>query len=747
MLKQEHAVLAGEIARIEIEDPYLKIIEEERAAEAKRKRNQREVDEECCPVILHSDLSEDTMEAIIKTFQDAQYEILQDEIHTLDTDVASELLADDIDDPGYASLITKLTKDPLRILIIARGSEGVFDGFSKFVGPKTGEESQEDEAFESIRDKFGGGKPNSCLTAPKTAATAEKVINMLFPEFTPRRVIIYVPETEEIRPSVHPMEDKKDSLADAEASEGSSGVPEYEGPPRVIVLVKPPAYESYRNAVVTDLEANGFEVLSTRDYTFSDEEARDYYADLASLSLFESLITTMTSGPSFIIMACKNDGPRALKDVLGPESYAQALKDNPDTLRGKYSSLPEVPKVDDLTWIDGTTTESQAQSTVMRFFPIEETFALLKPDSQPAWDEILDEIKQAGFKIAAKREVQLLPEDVRTIYEVEADKPYFDDLVRHMISGPSLALILKAQDAVRKWTKLIGPTDPDVAVDGYPLDVKPEKVCLRATYGRNFRDNAVHGSSSLETAKKSIQLLFPTVSLHDSDTSCFGEDYEDDEYADDDLCNEEQREDENEEEYEKRMFRCGERRRCREKRRARRALEEAEEEIEEGEEEGNEEEEDGQDPMKDEEKIEKEHEKAGEKLKGKKRGKTEVLHAKSGKPKIASEVPEENEYNEGVKQVIEEIVEETQPLTKVGEVKEGTEIRVGIEDDRTTITSPPPQEIPETTEVTEEVNAEGTNPNNQTRPRRKVKKLSRSKANLYTMMDLEDPNYYSVFIF
>lgn len=70
----------------------------------------------------------------------------------------------------------------------------------------------------------------------------------------------------------------------------------------------------------------------------------------------------------------------------------------------------------------------------MRFFPIEETFALLKPDSQPAWDEMLDDIKQAGFKIAAKREVQLLPEEVRAIYEAGMDKPYFDDLVRHMTS-------------------------------------------------------------------------------------------------------------------------------------------------------------------------------------------------------------------------------------------------------------------------------------------------------------------------
>ncbi|CDS39596.1 thioredoxin domain containing protein 3 [Echinococcus multilocularis] len=720
MLKQEHAVLAGEIARVEIEDPYLKVIEEEKAAEAKRKRTQREVDEECCPVVLHPDLREETAEAIIETFKDAKYEILQDTVIKLDIDMASELLADEIDEPDYASRINKLMRDPLRVLIVARGSEGVFNEFAKFIGPKSSEGPLEDENFESIRDKFGGGKPNSCLTVPKTSATAEKAIKMLYPEFTPRRVIVYVPDTEEIRPSVHPMEEKKDSLMDDEITEGSSGVPEYQGPPRVIVLVKPPAYGSYRHAVITDLEANGFEVLSTKDYTFTEEEAREYYADLASLSLFEGLIAVMTSGPSFIIMACKDDGPRALKDILGPESYAQALKDSPDSLRGKYSSLPEILKEDDLTWIDGTIAEPQAQNTVIHFFPVEETFALLKPDSQPAWDEILDDIKRASFKIAAKKEVQLLPEDVRVIYEREVDKPYFDDLVRHMTSGRSLALILKAQDAVKKWAKLIGPTDPDVAVDSYPPYVKPEDACLRATYGRNIRDNAVHGSSSVEEAKKSIRLIFSSGS-HDSDGSCFIEEEEDED--DDDFCNEKQREDENEEEYEERMSHCEKRRRCHEKRRARLTLEETEEE----EEEENAEEEEERQIYEKEEKTEKEHGKVVEKPKGKKRGKSEGSHSKSGKSKTVSGVVEEMEHNEEeeVKQVTDEIVEETQPPTTIEEVKEDTDMRATVEDDGTTITSLPPQELQETTEATEEANVEEANPNNQTRPRRRVKKRLR----------------------
>ena len=113
-------------------------------------------------------------------------------------------------------------------------------------------------------------------------------------------------EIEEARISVRPSETHLEGLDNIGASEESSGVPEYEGPPRVIVLVKPPAYEKFKNGVQNDLEANGFEILSTRDYTFTEEEAREYYSELASLSWFETLISIMISGPSYVIMACRN---------------------------------------------------------------------------------------------------------------------------------------------------------------------------------------------------------------------------------------------------------------------------------------------------------------------------------------------------------------------------------------------------------------------------------------------------------
>lgn len=183
-----------------------------------------------------------------------------------------------------------------------------------------------------------------------------------------------------------------------------------------------------------------------------------------------------------------------MKEMIGLESYSRTIQEAPDTLRGRYSSLPGVEKSDDLTWVDATINETGAEKIISYFFPIEDTFAMLKPDTQQIRDEILEEIRKNGFKVVAKKEIEILPEDIRVIYKSNVDKPYFDDIVRqltsyvifsniipsqylsrptnenHFLRGPLLALGLRAQDAVQKWKKLIGPTDPDIAVDSYPIE-------------------------------------------------------------------------------------------------------------------------------------------------------------------------------------------------------------------------------------------------------------------------------------
>ncbi|VDL89997.1 unnamed protein product [Schistocephalus solidus] len=321
-----------------------------------------------------------------------------------------------------------------------------------------------------------------------------------FPDFVPAKAIVYrKEEVKEVKAEETP--DDEDEDVDEEAEDVSSDIPDYDGQPRCVVLVRPSANAAYRNDIIEALKSSGFEIQTTREFILTEEAATEFYEDMASFAIFDDLIKEMTSGPILIIVVAKEEAYKAMRELLGPESFSHAQENSPQSLRAMFSSLPDVEKENDMTWIEATLGAPETQKQLLYFFPIETTFGLIKPDSVVLQEEILEIIRGAGFKIAAKKEHQLTPDELKVIYERSMDKPFFDDLVEYLSQAPSICLILKAQDGVEKWRALMGCADPDRAVDSYPDD-------LRAVYGRTGLDNAVHGSSSVEHAKACIELIF-----------------------------------------------------------------------------------------------------------------------------------------------------------------------------------------------------------------------------------------------
>ncbi|VDN11853.1 unnamed protein product [Dibothriocephalus latus] len=121
-----------------------------------------------------------------------------------------------------------------------------------------------------------------------------------------------------------------------------------------------------------------------------------------------------------------------MRELLGPESFSHAQENSPQSLRAMFSSIPDVEKDDDMTWIDATLDGPETQKMLLYFFPIETTFGLIKPESVMLQEELLEIIRGAGFKIAAKKEYQLTPDDLKVIYAQAKDKPFYDDLVEYM---------------------------------------------------------------------------------------------------------------------------------------------------------------------------------------------------------------------------------------------------------------------------------------------------------------------------
>lgn len=120
------------------------------------------------------------------------------------------------------------------------------------------------------------------------------------------------------------------------------------------------------------------------------------------------------------------------------------------------------------------------------------TFTMIKPDAVKAGHigNILQQINQAGFRIAAMKLTQLSPQKAGDFYAIHRERPFYQELVAFMSSGPIVAAILEKDNAVEDFRKLIGATDPS----------KAEPGTIRARFAKSVGENAVHGSDSDENA-------------------------------------------------------------------------------------------------------------------------------------------------------------------------------------------------------------------------------------------------------
>jgi len=130
------------------------------------------------------------------------------------------------------------------------------------------------------------------------------------------------------------------------------------------------------------------------------------------------------------------------------------------------------------------------------------TFTIIKPQAVAKGyiGPILNKITEAGFKIVALKMLHLTRGEAERFYEVHVGRPFYDDLVEFMISGPIVVSILEKENAVESYRDLIGPTDPEKAGEG----------TIRKMYATSMRMNAVHGSDSDENAELEATFFFPS---------------------------------------------------------------------------------------------------------------------------------------------------------------------------------------------------------------------------------------------
>lgn len=131
---------------------------------------------------------------------------------------------------------------------------------------------------------------------------------------------------------------------------------------------------------------------------------------------------------------------------------------------------------------------------------VERTFSIIKPDAvaKNHIGAIYQRFENNGLRIIAAKMLHLTRAQAEGFYAVHKARPFFNDLVSFMISGPVMMQVLEGESAVVKHRELMGATDPKKAAPG----------TIRADFASTVDENAVHGSDSLENAKIEIEFFF-----------------------------------------------------------------------------------------------------------------------------------------------------------------------------------------------------------------------------------------------
>ncbi|MHB8840714.1 MAG: nucleoside-diphosphate kinase [Candidatus Aquicultor sp.] len=136
---------------------------------------------------------------------------------------------------------------------------------------------------------------------------------------------------------------------------------------------------------------------------------------------------------------------------------------------------------------------------------MERTFTMVKPDGvrKSLAGEIIKRYESAGLKLIALKLVRLSQEKAEELYSIHKGKPFFDELVDFITSGPVVPMVLEGENAVSRVRDIMGATNPKEAAPG----------TIRGDFAEEISENIVHGADSVESASREIPVFFSEIEL------------------------------------------------------------------------------------------------------------------------------------------------------------------------------------------------------------------------------------------
>ena len=131
---------------------------------------------------------------------------------------------------------------------------------------------------------------------------------------------------------------------------------------------------------------------------------------------------------------------------------------------------------------------------------VQRTFSIIKPDAtaRNITGKVNAKIEEAGLRIVAQKRLQLTKEQAGGFYAVHSERPFYNDLVNFMMSGPVVVQVLEGENAIAAYRKVMGATNP----------VEADAGTIRAEFAQSIDANTVHGSDAPETAAEEIKFFF-----------------------------------------------------------------------------------------------------------------------------------------------------------------------------------------------------------------------------------------------
>ena len=135
----------------------------------------------------------------------------------------------------------------------------------------------------------------------------------------------------------------------------------------------------------------------------------------------------------------------------------------------------------------------------------ERTLSIIKPDAtrRNLTGKIIDRFESSGLRVVAQKRVWLSQKQAEAFYAVHKARPFFNDLVKFMMSGPVVVQVLEGENAVAKNREVMGATDPSKAAAG----------TIRKDFAESIEANSVHGSDSAENAANEIRFFFADTEI------------------------------------------------------------------------------------------------------------------------------------------------------------------------------------------------------------------------------------------